>query len=241
MPKDFNLNERNFLPRSGQKPLPVYTEKYNDAMNTLESLQAAVTGSGGLDDQITNLQAAVTGAVGRASSEGTVATGLTVVESGNEVVHRTKISGTMFDVADIKAGALTDANKAFGAKIYDFPAGGIRVHNAVLDLTLTASLSTAKPEIGIGTVVATGATSTLGGAGATTEDIIDGVAAGASAASTGGATDRVAAAETDAAALDGGTTAKDAYLNFAAAWGATGTFTVAGDVYLTWSFLGNYS
>ena len=247
MPKDFNLNERNFLPRSGQKPLPVYTEHYNKAMDTLEDLQDAVTGSGGLDDQITNLQAVATGtsmpkydSVGAVPTTGAWGNILTVVESGDEVTHRSKISGTVFTVAGIKAGALTNANKAFGAKIYDFPAGGIRVHNVVLDLTLTGTLSTATPEVGIGTLVATGATSTLGGAGATTEDIIDGVASPA-ITSAGAALHRVAAAETAAAAFDGGTAAKDAYLNFAAAWGATGTFVVTGDVYLTWSFLGDYS
>ena len=247
MAVDLNLNERNFLPRAGQKPIPVYTEKYNRAMDTLEALQAAVTGSGGYSADIDNLQAAVTGtsmakydSAGAAPTTGAWGNVLTVVEYGDDVTHRSKISGTVFTVAGIKAGALTNANKAFGAKIYDFPAGGVRVHNAVFDLVLTGTLSTATPEVGIGTVVATDATSTLGGAGATTEDIIDGVASPA-ITSAGADLHRVAAAETDAVAFDGGTAAKDAYINFAAAWGATGTFTVTGDVYLTWSFLGDYS
>ncbi len=240
MALDFNLNERNFTPRSGQKALPVYTEHYNRSMDTLEALQLAVTGAGGYSSDIDNLQAAVTGSSQpKYTTTGAGASGLTVVESGNEVMHQSKISGTFFDVADIKAAALTDADKAFGAKIYDFPEGGIRVHNAVFDLILTATLSTETPSIGIGTVVATGATSVLDN-GTGFEDIIDGSSA-ANAMTAGGATaNRVAAAETDAIALDGCTSAKDAYLNFAGAWGGTGTFVATGNVYLTWSYLGDY-
>jgi len=233
MALDFNLNENNFLPRSGQKPLPVYTEKYNRSMDTLEALQAAVTGSGGLQEYVTGSSQP------KYTTTGAGASGLTVVESGDEVTHQSKISGTLFNVANIKAGALTDAVKAFGAKIYDFPEGGIKVHNAVFDLILTSSLSTAEPMIAIGTVVATGATSTFDNT-ATFEDIIDGASAANAMTSTGADANRVAAAETDAAALDGCTSAKDAYLNFADNWNATGTFVVTGNVYLTWSYLGDY-
>lgn len=235
MPKDFNLNERNFNVRKGQTPFPVYTEHYNEAMDTLENVQVAITGAGGLSEFVTGSSQP------KYTTTGAAGSGLTVVESGNEVMHQSKISGTLLDVSvATDAGVLADADIAFGSKLYDFPEGGIRVHNVVWDLVLTAVNSTETPLIGIGTVVATGATATFIHT-ATFADIITGVSAANAITSTGANSERVAAASGAAAAFDGGTSAKDAYLNVAGAWGATGSFTVTGDVYLTWSFLGDYS
>jgi len=236
---NLKITKRDFVPLAGaDKALPVYSGKYNRMVDVIGSLQTDMTGSAGV---LAGVHSALTGSTNvKYDTAGDVASGLTVVESGDEVVHRTKISGTLFDTANVAGGVLTNGNKAYGAKLYDFPQGGIRVHNVVFDLLLTASLSTAKPEIAVGTVVATGAQATVGAVGNTSEDIIDGTPM-ATAGSTGVAAHHVAAAEADAVAFDGCTAAKDAYINFAAAWGAVGTFVVTGDVHMTWSYLGCYS
>ena len=218
------VTERNFAPDPGQKAIPVYADKFNDLIDVVEDAS--------------NLLYTTTG---------TQASGLTITEySSAETYHRTVLEGTFFAASDVlTAAALPGAGspRAFGKKIFDFPEGGVRVEAAVMDLTLVASLSSTAAEIGLGTTLATGATASLGGAGATTENIIDGSTAGATSntsGSGGGTYQRVAAAETDAAALDGAGTAVDMYLNIAAGWDETGTYIVAGTISFNWSYLGDY-
>jgi len=217
----YKVTERNFAPDPGQKGLPVYADKLNDIIDILE------TELNTKDDTV-----------------GAEVTGLTVVEYGDEVNHRTVLSGTFLTAAGVLAGgALPGATAlAFGKKIYDFPAGGIRVSNAILDLEVEASLSSTAADIGLGSVVATGATGNLGADG-TFEDVIDGSSDGGVTAGTAGdpgAYQRVAAAETDAAAFDGCSSAKDLFLNVAAQWEATGTFILRGTISFNWTYLGDY-
>lgn len=215
--KVYKLDDRNFAPDEGQKALPVYADKFNDFVDRVE----------------TDLNRVYT-------TTGAEVSGLTITDYGNEIIHRTVLDGTFLSAADVlKDGALGAATAAMGKKIFDFPEGGIHVEAAVLDLTLVASLATASVEVGLGTVVATGATSALG-ASSTYEDVIDGNTGGVTCSTTGTAYQRVAAAESDAAAFDGCGTAKDLYLNAAAAWKGTGTFVVSGTVSLVWSYLGDY-
>ena len=223
MATSLNANKvsgKNFAPTEGQKAIPVYSEKLNDVIDLLE----------------TELNV-------KYNTAGTEATGLTVAEYGDEVNHRTVLSGTFLTAADVLAGGALGASAlAFGKKIYDFPAGGIRVSNAILDLEVEASLSSTAADIGLGSVVATGATAALG-ADSTFEDVIDGSSDGGVTAGTAGdpgTYQRVAAAETDAAAFDGCSTAKDLFLNVAAAWEATGTFILRGTISFNWTYLGDY-
>ena len=216
----YKINDRNFTPDEGQKSLPVYADKFNDVIDIVET-------NG-------NLKYTTTGAA---------VSGLTITDYGNEVDHRTVIAGTFFTAAGVlTAAALPGAAspRAFGKKVFDFPAGGIRVSNAVFDLDIEASLSSTAAEIGLGTVIATGATATLANS-STFGDIINGTSGGITAGTAGNPGDyqRVAAAETDAAAFDGSSTAKDMYLNIAAAWDATGTYIVSGTISFNWSFLGD--
>jgi len=215
------VNAKNFTPTEGQKAIPVYSEKFNDLVDIVE-----------------------TNGNTRFTTDGAQASGLTVTEYGNEIDHRTVVAGTFVTAAGvIGAGALPGSALAFGKKIYDFPEGGIRVSNAILDLEVEASLSSTAADIGLGSVVATGATAALG-ASSTYEDIVDGSSDGGVTAGTAGDPgiyQRVAAAETDAAAFDGCTTAKDMFLNVAAAWEATGTFILRGTISFNWSYLGDYT
>jgi hypothetical protein len=106
---------------------------------------------------------------------GTVTTSSTTVavESGNDVDHFTKLTMTSFLI-----GTSGDAtNLAIGAKFYTFPAGDIVVKDMVIFGKFTAAISvtTDTPEYGVGSVIGSGAVTTLS---TTLEDYIDGGAAG---------------------------------------------------------------
>jgi len=160
---------------------------------------------------------------------GAVANG-TVVEYGDKYSHVSVITVTEF------AQAVAAASLGFGKKIYDFPEGLVKCKRAVLDVTMTAATSTDVGEIGLGTVVAVGAVATLGGT-ATFEDIVDGFANTAPASGGG---DTQAGKECEAGQLDGTSTAKDLFLNFAAAWTPTEDVTISGTVTLFWDYLGDF-
>src|SRR5688572_1308268 len=107
---------------------------------------------------------------------GTVTTAATTsaVEYGNGRDHFTVLTLTNFAIGT----SGDNASLALGAKFYSFPAGTILVESATIVGGITAAISatTDTPEVGIGTVAATGAAATL--TTATWEDIIDGGAAG---------------------------------------------------------------
>lgn len=173
---------------------------------------------------------------------GTVTTAATtaVEEYGNGIEHLTKLTMTAFALGD----TADNASLGIGAKFYTFPAGTILVHDASLVGSLTAAISVTSntPEIGIGTVIASGAVSVLSGT-ATFEDIIDGNVSG-----TGG--DTVAPDVNGAAFYKSssftnnvvikttGGKSRDLYLNAAAAWAdvtAAGALTFTGVITLKWS------
>ena len=217
------VNERNFAPDYGQKAIPVYADKLNDVIDNIETEQNLVY-----------------------TTDGTIVSGQEPkVEYGDEVYHRTVIEGTFLDISDITnlqitSGVLTGATTAFGAKIFDFPEGGIHVCGAVFDLVLSGVAGhPVAAYIGLGTVQATGATSTLDN-GTGYEDIVDGYSGGITATTAGTDYHRVAGAENDADALDGTTTAVDMYLNVASTWqSCNGAYTIAGKISFNWSFLGD--
>ncbi len=170
MATSLNANKvtaRNFPPTEGQKAIPVYSEKFNDLVEIVE-----------------------TNGNTRFTTEGAQPAHLTVTEYGNEVDHRTVIAGTFLQASDVlAAGELPGAANTglgFGKKIYDFPEGGIRVSNAIIDVTIEASLSSTAAELGLGSVVATGAAQTIGALSATMEDIVDGSTDGGITAGTAG-------------------------------------------------------
>ena len=162
---------------------------------------------------------------------GSVANG-TVTEYGNKYQHVSTIKVTAF------TQAIAGAALSFGKKIYDFPEGIIKCTRAVFDVNMIAPTDTIVGEIGLGTVVGSGANATLGAVGATAEDIVDGFATTEPAASPGA--DTQAGKEAEAGQLDGTSTAKDLYLNFAATWTATESLTISGTVTLFWEWLGDY-
>jgi hypothetical protein len=160
---------------------------------------------------------------------GSVANG-TVMEYGNKYSHVSVISVTEF------TQAVAGADLGFGKKIYDFPEGLVKCKRAVIDITMSAPTSTDVGEVGLGTVVASGAVATLGGT-ATFEDIVDGFAN--TAPSVAGAATQ-AGKECEAGQLDGTSTSKDLFLNFAASWTPTEDITISGTITLFWDYLGDY-
>ncbi len=176
------------------------------------------------------------------SAVGTVTTTATtaVEEYGNGIEHLTKLTMTAFNLGN----TADNAALGFGANFYSFPAGTIIVTDATMVGSLTANISvkTNTPEIGIGTVVASGAVSVLSGT-ATFEDIIDGNASG-----TGG--DTVAPDVNGTAFYKSssftnnilikttGGKSRNLFLNAAATWvdvAAAGALTFTGVITLKWS------
>lgn len=88
-------------------------------------------------------------------------------------VHRTVIDLEGLTLPDIAGGA----NLAVGRQIYTFPPGGIKVlGSSLVGVTLSetdGNVTADTPDLGLGTVIASGAVAVLGGT-ATFEDILTG-------------------------------------------------------------------
>jgi len=112
----------------------------------------------------------------RGSPAGTPNTGITSVEEVIGSWHKTTITVPIATVLPAIAGG---ADLAVGKLLYTFPAGVIVVKSAHMSMALDeldGNITADTPDVGIGTVIATGAVSVLGGTG-TFEDIITGRAA----------------------------------------------------------------
>jgi hypothetical protein len=112
---------------------------------------------------------------GTAAATVVPATGTVVANETGFDSHRI----TTIDIADLSLIVTTNASKGDGKLIYTFPAGKIVVKRTTLSIGVvgTAALNVADtPEIGVGTVVATGAIATLGAGAATMENLFDGTA-----------------------------------------------------------------
>lgn len=102
---------------------------------------------------------------------GTAGTNVVATEYGDGRHHITKLvlSSVAYTIGD-------NASLGIGAIIYTFPAGAYIVHGSSIDVGLsltTGTPTTDTPEIGLGSVIASGAVSVLGGT-ATFEDIMAG-------------------------------------------------------------------
>lgn len=157
---------------------------------------------------------------------------MSVVEYGNKHQHVTEITIEEF------TQAIAGAALGFGKKLYDFPAGGVKVTRVMMDINIAAPTDTIVGELGVGTIVAVGAIATLGAGHNDMEDIVDGFAN--TITSSGGA-DTQAYKEAESGILDGSSTAKDAYFNVAATWTASEDLTISGKIVLFWDALPDFS
>lgn len=168
---------------------------------------------------------------------GTVATatGLSGVEQGDAVNHKTVLT-----LADFPVGsAVGAAALAFGGLVYTLPAGAQLMDITYMSVALTGTVTIVAdtPEIGIGSVVASGAVLVLNG----TATFMDYVTEQTSGAISGANTTTVLLGATagihTGIALNVAASAKTLYLNVADTWAGAGDVTATGTITLTWKFV----
>lgn len=169
------------------------------------------------------------------SNVGAVAavTGLTVAEYGNETFHKTVLT---FD--EVAVGSATGAaSLGFGELIYTLPAGAAIVRGSKFDLSLQGGgvVDADTPDVGLGTVIASGVVATLDGT-ATFENIMTGQTFndcnGTAEVKTAVATSSPFALVIEASA------AHTIHLNIADGWAGADDITASGTVTLEWVFIG---
>ncbi len=147
---------------------------------------------------------------------------------------------TVLTLTNFIVGALAGAAAALGIgnKIFTFPAGAHLHHVSYMSLGLTAAGTTNTPNLGVGSVIATGAIAVLSGTatfqdyitGQTAPDLAGGVVAKTSVATAGALT---------GISVNESGSVKDVFLNAAATWAANNTanLTATGTVTLRWTKL----
>jgi len=165
---------------------------------------------------------------------GVAGAGVLAQEFGNSYQHTTVLT-----VDQAAAITLADnASLADGSLIYTFPAGALFVNSSFMNMLVTNAEHNAEAtDIGLGTAVATGAVSVLGGT-AGFENIMTG-----QTGAVGTATVAQALAPNSPFALNiGAGNPHSVYLNVAGAWANTAGVALdadfAGVVILNWTFLG---
>lgn len=140
-----------------------------------------------------------------------------------------------------------DANLAFGQKLFTFPSRIIQPVGGWMrfNMTCPAGLSTTAGEVGLGTVVGSGAVAVLTGTGTFNDllkvETLTTVGAGTTETQTLLSAGGVAGVSEP---LNGVAGAVDAYFNIASAWNQTASENVtfaSGIVVLKWNDLGTYS
>lgn len=170
---------------------------------------------------------------------GTVgATTVVATEKGDGVNHVTELDFTVFIVGPL-AGAAAAKALVPPTPLYTLPAGVQLLEVSYAEVALTAAGTAVTPEIGLGSVIGDGsASATIGAAGATQEDILEGfaVATTASHAVVKNGPKGATAGILTGIALNKAADAKTIYLNCAGTWNAnnTGNLTATGKVILVW-------
>lgn len=165
-------------------------------------------------------------------------TGVTAAEMGNRVLHYTRLTLDALSVAMTDAGG---AQSHGSSKIYDFPAGAIKMVGAIANLTLTAGTGgisdTFDGDGALGSVAAA-ADATLSG---TEADVIASTATAQAVAGVGSL--KMQSTASQEVVIDGTTTPVDLYLNLLvddADSTANDTLAVSGTIDLYWINLGDY-
>lgn len=171
---------------------------------------AGLTTSGTLTATTASLTNATIANMTTSTNVGTANTGVTATEEGFGELHKVTLSFTNLALPDVA----DNAAKAVGKLLYTLPAGVQIIDTAYMSVSLTAAEdTTATPDVGLGSVMATGGVSVLSGTG-TFEDILTGQTA---ADCNGTAT--VACVTTQLVRL--AAAAKTVHLNVAATWADT--------------------
>lgn len=157
--------------------------------------------------------------------------GVTSVETGDGNQHTTTIT-----LAGVLPAITGGVNQAVGLLIYTFPAGAIVINHAYISVGITQSegnIDADQPEVGLGTVIGTGAVAVLS---TTLENIITGQVA---ANCTGTATVKTAIPTAAVPFVIEIGAAHTLHFNAADGWAASGDLaaTVAGTIVIDWSFV----
>lgn len=159
-------------------------------------------------------------------------TTLAVSEQGDAVNHKTVLTLTDFAVGSATGAAAL----GFGSLIYTLPAGAqlSTILYMSVALTGTTTIVADTPDFGVGSVIATGVVSVLGGT-ATFEDYLTGQTSGAISGSNvkTAMTGATAGIHTGIALNASGST-KTLFLNCADTWAGTGDVTATGTITLIW-------
>lgn len=169
--------------------------------------------------------------VNQVANAGTVATGSTVVEYGDQYQYTSVI--TVNTTLPAIAGG---ADLAVGKLLYTLPAGACVIKQAYMSLAITqteANITADTPDVGLGTTIGSGANALLSDVGAAAENIITG--------QTANDCDGTAEVKTIANQVLVVEAAGDhtIYFNAADGWAADGdaAATLTGTVVLHWQFM----
>lgn len=163
-------------------------------------------------------------------ASGTPATGVTAREDGVGDLHKTTLT-----VSTTLGAIAGGADLGLGKLMYTFPAGEIIVEAAYMSMTLTAAdgnIDADTPDVGLGTVVASGAVALLNGT-ATFENIITGQTA---TDCSGTATVKTATPTAGSPLVIATAGAHTVYFNVADGWAASGETAcpITGTIVLHW-------
>lgn len=168
-------------------------------------------------------------------NKGTLAslTGLTVEEFGNETSHRTVLTFAAADVGSPTGAAAL----GFGTLVYTLPAGACIVKSSKFDIALQGGgvVDADTPDVGLGTVVASGVVSVLSGT-ATFENIHTG-----QTFDDCNGTAEVNTAKATASPFELIVETADAhtiYFNIADTWAGADDLTATGTITIEWDFIG---
>ena len=162
---------------------------------------------------------------------------LECTEYGDGVNHVTRLFLNSLTIGS----AVAAANLAFGKLLYTLPAGAQIIEAVYMRLSLksTGAVTGDTPDVGIGSVIASGAVNVLGGTG-TFEDYITGQTS--PALSTGGTAPIEVASGATAGVLTGiamnlHASAKTVHLNIADGWTGAGDVVALGSIVIVWKSL----
>lgn len=211
-----------------------------DGVLTVDTISESTSASGVTVDGVLLKDAVVTASgVKLASAYGTAGTGVTATEYGDGRNVTVTLSFSALSLGTPTAGG----NSAHGVKLYTFPDSNILVKAISCKIGLTVGTTTTDtPDVGLGTVIGSGAVATLDGTG-TFEDIItgqtwnkalDGTVDYFATLPTGVVTE---ATTFPLMKADG--TGTEMYLNAADGWaaGVTGNLTATGNITINYIFV----
>lgn len=163
----------------------------------------------------------------KVGGNGTANTGVTATETGNGNTRVTTLTFTGLALPDVADNAAS----AVGVLLYTLPAGAQVIKTAYFNvgLTLDDAVQTDTPDVGLGTVIATGSVATLDGT-STFEDILTGQTFSS------GVDGTAHAAIAQVGLARGASAAKTIHLNAADTWADTTTqgLTATGTVVIEW-------